>query len=97
MSKMRVLDECKKRFIITETAKYLAKRYIRAVGLTHIDAFHVATAVVKGMDIFLSFNRRTIVNKKVYRKLKRLDEEMGYRTPLLVTPEEYVGKVNKEE
>ena len=86
-------EEC----IEDEETLYLAKRYVEDVGLTHIDAFHVATSVAKGMDIFLSFNRRTIVNEKISRKLKRLNEEMGYRTPQLVTPEEFVGKVNKEE
>lgn len=95
---LRLLGELPHKEVVeNEEILYLAKRYSKEIGLTRLDAFHVAVAVINALDVFLSFNRRTIINKKVSKKLKKFNESMGYKTPLLLTPDEFSEKVNKEK
>lgn len=55
------------------------------------DALHVAIATVEGMDFLLTWNCRHIANAEIMRRLEAACLELGYRMPLLCTPEQLVG------
>lgn len=79
----------------TEEIRYLAKRYINEIQLTHMDALHVSTTVINNIDAFLSFNRRTIINTEKISKVKKLNDTIGYKTPIMISPIDLIQKVRE--
>jgi len=55
------------------------------------DAFHVAIATSQGMDFLLTWNCRYSANAEVVERLEAVCSEMGYRMPILCTPEQLMG------
>ncbi len=55
------------------------------------DAFHVGVATAQGMDFLLTWNCRHIANAEVVERLEAVCLELGYRTPVLCTPEQLMG------
>ncbi len=55
------------------------------------DAFHVGVATAQGMDFPLTWNCRHIANAEVVERLEAVCLELGYRTPVLCTPEQLMG------
>jgi hypothetical protein len=53
------------------------------------DAMHVAIATVHAVDYLLTWNCKHIANASTLPKVYRLLTDMGYRPPLIVTPEEF--------
>jgi len=53
------------------------------------DAMHVAIATVHAVDYLLTWNCKHIANADVLPKVYRLLTDMGYLSPLIVTPEEF--------
>jgi hypothetical protein len=55
------------------------------------DALHVAVATAQGMDFLLTWNCRHIANAEVMERLEAVCLELGYRLPILCTPEQLMG------
>lgn len=56
------------------------------------DAIHVATATVHGIDYLVTWNCRHIANAEIELRLLRLCQGLGYKVPILCTPEQLMGK-----
>jgi hypothetical protein len=57
------------------------------------DAMHVAIATVHAVDYLLTWNCKHIANADTLPKVYRLLTDMGYVSPLIVTPEEFSNYV----
>jgi len=57
------------------------------------DARHVAVAAVFGVDYLLTWNCKHIANADTLPGIYDMLREAGYRSPLIVTPEEFSGYV----
>jgi hypothetical protein len=55
------------------------------------DALHVAVATAQGMDFLVTWNCRHIANAEVVERLEAVCLELGYRMPVLCTPEQLMG------
>lgn len=55
------------------------------------DALHVAVATCNGMEFLLTWNCRHIANAEVVQRLEAVSLELGYRLPVLCTPEQLMG------
>jgi hypothetical protein len=53
------------------------------------DAMHVAIATVHAVDYLLTWNCKHIANADTLPKVYRMLTDMGYPSPLVVTPEEF--------
>lgn len=69
----------------------LAKIYSDLKILTKRDDVHMAYATIYKADIFLTFNRRTIINK--LDMLNKVNRKEGHATPLPVKPTDFMDKV----
>jgi predicted nucleic acid-binding protein len=52
------------------------------------DAVHLAGASVHGVDYLVTWNCAHIANGEVVRKLMKINESFGIKTPVICTPEE---------
>jgi len=52
------------------------------------DAVHLAVASVHGVDYLVTWNCAHIANGEVIKKLMRINEAFGIKTPVICTPEE---------
>ena len=59
------------------------------------DAYHIATAVVYGMDVLLTWNCRHMANPVTLPKTLGIIVKAGYDCPIIITPEEFL-KRNEE-
>lgn len=76
---------------VNELVRDLAQKFFAAINLPEkakIDAFHLATAVVYGVDYLLSWNCRHIASGRVRKILVEINSDLGIRTPVICTPEE---------
>ena len=76
---------------ITEEARELAKTLIQTRNLPQkaaLDALHIATATVHGMDYLLTWNCRHIANATLQRPIGAICRDAGYVLPVLCTPTE---------
>lgn len=74
---------------ITTEAKQLAATYIKRLSLqkSQADALHIAIAVAHRLDFLLTWNCKHIANGEIVKRLQRLNLQLGYATPGIVTPE----------
>jgi predicted nucleic acid-binding protein len=56
------------------------------------DALHIALATVHGMDFLLTWNFRHINNAQMKTRIRTAVESMGYRCPVICSPEELEGE-----
>lgn len=56
-----------------------------------VDAIHIATATVHGMDYLLTWNCKHIANAQIQGKLAEISLDFGYVLPILCTPNELMG------
>ncbi|MEG4495502.1 type II toxin-antitoxin system VapC family toxin [Microcoleus sp. D3_18_C4] len=56
-----------------------------------VDAIHIATATVHGMDYLLTWNCKHIANAQIQGKLAEISLDFGYVLPVLCTPNELMG------
>lgn len=56
-----------------------------------VDAIHIATATVHGMDYLLTWNCKHIANAQIQGKLAQISLDFGYVLPVLCTPKELMG------
>ena len=55
------------------------------------DAAHVAVAAVHVVDYLLTWNCRHLANAQIARRIALVCERLGYRMPIICTPEELMG------
>ena len=78
---------------ITDEARLLAKELIQQTPLpekARIDALHVATATVNGMDYLLTWNCRHIANATLRNSMAEVCRSAGYEMPIICTPLELI-------
>ena len=80
---------------ITEEARQLAKQLIDNTPLPEkasIDAVHIATATVNGMDYLLTWNCRHIANATLRNSMGEICQSAGYVMPIICTPLELIAE-----
>ena len=55
------------------------------------DAAHVAVAAVHGIDYLLTWNCKHLANAQIARRIAVVCLQLGYRMPIICTPEELMG------
>jgi len=80
--------------VVTIEAEALAQA-IMAAGMLppHAvrDAAHVAVAAVHAVDYLLTWNCKHLANAQIARRIELVCEKLGYRMPIICTPEELMG------
>ena len=69
----------------------LAGEYIKRLALPkggEIDAFHLATAAIHEVDFLISWNCKHIANALKYRKIREINQMLGFFVPVICTPRE---------
>jgi hypothetical protein len=86
---------------LTDEVKDLAYHYLSKISIprkSRLDAFHIAAAVVNGMDYILSWNFHHMANVFIKEKIRKINDTLGYATPEICTPEELIeGKGENDE
>lgn len=83
----------------TDTAE-LARKLVAGGGLpgkAHVDALHVATATLNGIDILLTWNCKHIANPVTYPLIESICALEGLRAPVLCTPMELEASDDSRE
>lgn len=83
----------------TSSVDNLAQRLIEEACLPRkavTDAHHIAIATVHDMDYLLTWNCRHIANAEMTLKIRMVCESLGFRCPIICTPEELMGSYNDE-
>ena len=78
---------------ITDDARELAKALIDHTPLpenARVDAIHIATATVNGMDYLLTWNCRHIANATLRNAMYEVCQSAGYEMPIICTPLELI-------
>ncbi|MEO8183945.1 MAG: type II toxin-antitoxin system VapC family toxin [Deltaproteobacteria bacterium] len=78
---------------VTAEVIALAERLLADHGLpskARLDALHVATAAVHGMDYLLSWNCKHIANAMLRSKIESICRAAGFEPPVICTPLELV-------
>jgi len=76
---------------ITEEVDAFAIRLIQEGPLpekARLDAFHIAAAIIHGMDYLLTWNCRHIANAHFYGNINSLCAIIGYERVIICTPDE---------
>lgn len=55
------------------------------------DAAHVAVAAVHEIDYLVTWNCRHLANAQIMRRISLVCDRLGYRMPIICTPEELMG------
>jgi hypothetical protein len=75
----------------------LAKRFLEPYGpiprKAEADAVHIASASSFGCEFLLTWNFKHIANAMIKRRVERILEEHGYRSPVICTPDELLGEL----
>lgn len=61
-----------------------------------MDALHIATATVHGMDYLLTWNCKHIANAVTLPRVYEVCRSFGYEPPLVCTPYELSGEGDEE-
>jgi len=76
---------------MTPDVASLADAYFEALDIpekARNDSFHLALAVCHGMDYLVSWNCTHISSGRVRNVVARINDDKGYETPIICTPEE---------
>ena len=76
---------------MTPDVASLAALYFDALDIpqkARNDSFHLAIAVYHGMDYLISWNCTHVSSGRVRNIVGRINDERGYQTPIICTPEE---------
>jgi hypothetical protein len=74
--------------VLTLAGRLLAERGMPVKA--RIDALHVATAAVHGMDYLLSWNCKHIANARLRTRIESICRTAGFEPPVICTPLELV-------
>jgi hypothetical protein len=55
------------------------------------DAAHIAVSAVHMIDYLLTWNCKHLANAQIARRIAVVCEKLGYRMPIICTPEELMG------
>jgi hypothetical protein len=55
------------------------------------DAAHVGVAAFHSVDYLLTWNCKHLANAQIMRKIESVCQRLGYRMPIICTPEELMG------
>ena len=80
---------------ITDEVNLLAKELIDKTPLPEkakLDALHIATATVNGMDYLLTWNCRHIANATLRNAMSQICQTAGYDLPVICTPIELIAE-----
>jgi hypothetical protein len=69
---------------------FLRKRLVPEKKL--IDALHISVSAVHGIDYLLTWNCSHIANAEMRTAISFACDEMGYRCPIICTPQELMGQ-----
>ena len=61
------------------------------------DALHIATAAYHGMVVLLTWNCRHLANLFTLPKTMEVISGMGFKCPLIITPERYLEDVRHDD
>jgi hypothetical protein len=78
---------------LTDQAEALAAKLLVSAALPQkakVDALHIATATVHGMDYLLTWNCTHIANAIMRPKIELICRAAGYEPPVICTPPELV-------
>ena len=92
-SKLQKLVSDIKVLEVTPEAKKLAQEYVdaRVIPKSKLDdALHIAIASIAEVDLPASWNLEHIVKAKTKIKVAEINSKKGYRTPVIVRPEEVI-------
>lgn len=80
---------------IPET-KVLMERLLKGAvpKKAEVDALHIALAAVHNIDYLISWNCKHIANAMIWRQVQKIVEDLGYRCPVICTPDEMLEKDN---
>ena len=76
---------------ITEEVAAIAERLLLEASLPNkarVDALHIATAAIGGMDYLLTWNCAHIANPAFRFKIESVIRSFGYEPPIICTPQE---------
>jgi len=76
---------------ITEEVAAIAERLLLGASLPNkarVDALHIATATIGGMDYLLTWNCAHIANPAFRFKIEAVIRSFGYEPPIICTPQE---------
>jgi hypothetical protein len=76
---------------ISDEARALARQLIHGGPMPEEypeDALHIAVCALNGMDYLLTWNCTHLANASLRRQVERLLDQVGYRCPMICTPEE---------
>ncbi|MFN6541104.1 MAG: type II toxin-antitoxin system VapC family toxin [Nostoc sp. EkiNYC01] len=79
---------------INQAVQDLAAQFLARSNLppkADIDAIHIATATVHGLDYLLTWNCKHIANAQIQGKLAQISLDFDYELPILCTPYELLG------
>lgn len=81
---------------LTDDVASLIREYRARLVLTGSaanDLAHFAFSVAYNIDYLVTWNCRHIANGQVIRRLAKANDDIGRRTPVIVTPEELLGRL----
>ncbi|MEN6424927.1 MAG: type II toxin-antitoxin system VapC family toxin [Phycisphaerales bacterium] len=76
---------------VTPEVAVLANIYFEALDIpekARNDSLHLAVSVCHGMDYLVSWNCTHISSGRVRNTVGKINDERGYQTPIICTPEE---------
>jgi len=76
---------------VTPQATALAEELVQSGPLppkAEVDALHIGTAAVHGMEYLLTWNCKHIANARMRSQIEVICRNMGYEPPVMCTPEE---------
>ncbi|MCR4293109.1 MAG: hypothetical protein NUV76_09570 [Candidatus Kuenenia sp.] len=85
---------------LNEDVRKFVFYYEKKLGLPEsakADLIHIAFAVSYEVDYLLTWNCAHIANGEVIRKLIQLNNDMNRVTPLILTPEELLEPLTRED
>ena len=74
------------------TRKLCARHQVFEKEVT--DAAHIAVCAVTGIDILLTWNCHHMANIVELPKTVRIVTQCGYECPMIITPKDYLEKIN---
>jgi predicted nucleic acid-binding protein len=74
---------------------WLTKVYRHALRIKVADAHHLAFATSGRVDVFASWNRNDLVKASTLRVVKEINESLGFRTPLILTPAQFEARTTR--
>lgn len=77
---------------VDENTTSLANKYLEKLDLTRVDALLIAICSKNKIDGLISWNRRHLTNDHTQKVVKRINDEKGFKTPLILTPKQLIDE-----